>query len=108
MTALPPTPAREGPQGSPQNRANPLLEAWTSRFETPPFGAIRPEHFRPAFDHAMADHIAEIEAIAACPDAPSFANTIVALERSGRALDRGRAVAKARICRGGNLKSFCA
>jgi peptidyl-dipeptidase Dcp len=92
MTALPPTPAREGPQGGPQDRANPLLEAWTSRFETPPFGAIRPEHFRPAFDRAMADHIAEIEGIAACPDAPSFANTIVALERSGRALDRVAAV----------------
>jgi peptidyl-dipeptidase Dcp len=60
--------------------------------ETPPFAAIRPEHFRPAFDRAMADHMAEIEAIASVPDAPSFANTIVALERSGRALDRVSAV----------------
>src|SRR5262249_50463525 len=66
--------------------------AWTPPDETPPFAAIQPEHFRPAFDHAMAEHIAEIEAIAACPDEPSFANTIVALERSGRALDRVSAV----------------
>jgi peptidyl-dipeptidase Dcp len=65
---------------------NPLLETWTTPHETPPFGAIRPEHFRPAFDRAMAEHIAQIEAIAASPEAPTFANTIVALERSGRAL----------------------
>ncbi len=76
----------------PDNTPNPLLEAWTTPHETPPFTAIRPEHFRPAFDRAMADHIAEIEAIAACPDAPSFANTIAALERSGQALDRVSAV----------------
>jgi peptidyl-dipeptidase Dcp len=74
------------------NTPNPLLEAWTAPHETPPFASIRPEHFRPAFDRAMADHIAEIDAIAACPDAPSFANTIVAMERSGRALDRVSAV----------------
>lgn len=71
---------------------NPLLEAWTTPHETPPFASIRPEHFRPAFDRAMADHIAEIEAIAACPEAPSFINTIVALERSGQSLDRVSAV----------------
>jgi peptidyl-dipeptidase Dcp len=77
----------------PSNDAtNPLLEAWTTPHETPPFAAIRPEHFRPAFDCAMAEHIAEIEAIAACPDAPDFANTIAALERSGRALQRVSAV----------------
>src|SRR5215468_7752416 len=68
--------------------ANPLLSAWRSPWETPPFAAIRPEHFRPAFDCAMADHIAEIEAIASRQDSPSFANTIMALEQSGRALDR--------------------
>jgi peptidyl-dipeptidase Dcp len=67
---------------------NPLLETWTTLHETPPFAAIRSEHFRPAFDRAMAEHIAEIEAIAANPDAPTFANTIAALERSGWALQR--------------------
>jgi peptidyl-dipeptidase Dcp len=85
---LPPTAT---PNGS-QDQSNPLLGEWAPPGETPPFPAIRPEHFRPAFDHAMADHMAEIEAIATCPDTPSFANTIVALERSGRMLDRVSAV----------------
>lgn len=67
---------------------NPLLGAWTAPHETPPFAAIRPEHFPPAFEHAMAAHTAEIEAIAACGDAPTFDNTIAALERSGQALER--------------------
>lgn len=71
---------------------NPLLEAWTTTRETPPFAAIRPEHFRPAFDRAMAEHLAEIEGVAANPEAPTFANTIVALERSGRPLARVSAV----------------
>src|SRR5467141_1704688 len=88
MTALPPGAT---PNGS-QDQSNPLLGEWTPPDETPPFPAIRPEHFRPAFDRAMADHMAEIEAIATCPDTPSFANTIVALERGGRALDRVSAV----------------
>ena len=52
------------------------------------FAAIKPEHFRPAFDRALAAHRAEIDAIAADPAAPSFDNTIEALEKSGRALDR--------------------
>src|SRR5450432_829601 len=77
---------------TPQNPVNPLLEAGAPPYETPPFGAIRPAHFRPAFDHAMADHLAEIEAIAAQAEAASFANTIVALERSGAALNRVSAV----------------
>src|SRR5258708_13221045 len=85
---LPPTAT---PNGS-QDQSNPLLGEWTPPDETPPFPAIRPEHFRPAFDCAMVGHMAEIEAIAACLDTPSFANTIVALERSGRALDRVSAV----------------
>ena len=88
MNALPPTATQSGSE----HQTNPLLGAWMPPHETPPFAAIRPEHFRPAFDRAMADHIAEVEAIADCPDTPSYANTIVALERSGRALDRVSAV----------------
>src|ERR1700720_1753954 len=72
--------------------ANPLLGAWMSPHETPPFAAIRPEHFRAAFDSAMADHMVEVEAIASQTDSPSFPNTIVALERSGQGLDRVSAV----------------
>ena len=67
---------------------NPLLTDWTGAFGLPPFGAIRPEHFRPAFDRALARHRAEIDAISANTAAPTFDNTIVALETSGRALER--------------------
>ena len=67
---------------------NPFFEAWTTPFGLPPFDRIRPEHFPPAFDKAMAEHSAEIAAITGSAAAPTFANTIEALERSGRWLDR--------------------
>ena len=67
---------------------NPLLQSWTGPFEAPPFDRIEPRHFRPAFDDALKDHRAEIDAIAANPESPTFANTIDALERSGRSLDK--------------------
>ena len=67
---------------------NPLLTDWTGPFGLPPFGAATPEQFRPAFDAALAAHRAEIATIAADPAPPGFDNTIAALERSGRALDR--------------------
>lgn len=67
---------------------NPFLEHWNTPFETPPFGQIRPEHFRPAYERAFAEHAQEIGRIAADPTAPSFENTIIALEKSGRMLAR--------------------
>jgi peptidyl-dipeptidase Dcp len=67
---------------------NPFFEEWTGRFGVPPFARIRPEHFRPAYARAFADHLREVEAIAASPAPPSFDNTIAALEKSGRALHR--------------------
>ena len=67
---------------------NPLLAEWAGALELPPFEAIRPAHFRPAFDRALADHRAEIDAIAENPAPANFENTIAALERSGRALER--------------------
>ena len=67
---------------------NPFLENWTTPFGLPPFDRIRPEHFPPAFDRAMAEHNAEIATITGSAAAPTFVNTIEALERSGRLLDR--------------------
>ncbi|MGA8447101.1 MAG: M3 family metallopeptidase [Roseiarcus sp.] len=67
---------------------NPLLEPWTGPFEAPPFDRIEPGHFRPAFDAALKVARREVDAIAANPAPPTFANTIEALERSGRSLDR--------------------
>ena len=71
---------------------NPLLAPWQAPFETPPFAAIMPEHFLPAFERAFADHTAEIAAITHDPAAPDFANTITALERAGKLLSRVSAV----------------
>src|ERR1700716_263681 len=75
-----------------QAPANPLLKAWQTPFETPPFAEILPEHFLPAFEQAFADHSAEISAITHDPSAPDFANTITALERSGKLLSKVAAV----------------
>src|ERR1035437_10347571 len=72
--------------------ANPLLKAWQTPFETPPFAEIVPEHFLPAFEQAFADHSAEITAIEHDPATPDFANTITELERSGKLLSRVSAV----------------
>ncbi|VTZ50491.1 Dipeptidyl carboxypeptidase [Methylocella tundrae] len=67
---------------------NPLLKPWTGPFETPPFERIKPAHFRPAFDIALKEARGEIDAVAANPEPPAFANTIEALERAGRSLTR--------------------
>ena len=67
---------------------NPLLASWTGPFEAPPFADVRPEHFRPAFDTALAENKAEIAAISDDATVPNFANTIEAMERAGAALDR--------------------
>ncbi|MFV3073832.1 M3 family metallopeptidase [Niveispirillum fermenti] len=65
---------------------NPFFQEWKTPFGVPPFDAIKPAHFRPAFDKGMADHLAEIKAITDNRQAPTFANTIDALEKSGRLL----------------------
>ncbi|MET0967664.1 MAG: M3 family metallopeptidase [Tardiphaga sp.] len=74
--------------GASKGLENPLLEAWTTPFETPPFDLIKPEHFLPAFEQAFADHAGEIAAIVNDPAVPDFANTITALERSGKLLGK--------------------
>ncbi|MFC3124935.1 M3 family metallopeptidase [Pseudoroseomonas globiformis] len=71
---------------------NPLLAPWTTPFGLPPFGSIQPEHFPPAFEAAMEEQLEEIAAIGTDPAEPGFANTIEALERSGRALGRVHAL----------------
>jgi peptidyl-dipeptidase Dcp len=71
---------------------NPLLAAWTTPFETPPFDQVRPEHFLPAFEQAFVDHAREIAAIVDDPSAPDFDNTVTAWERSGKLLNRVSAV----------------
>ena len=67
---------------------NPLLGDWKTPYGLPPFDAVRPEHFVPAFEQAFADHLSEIERIATDAAAPDFDNTIAAFDRSGRLLTR--------------------
>ena len=65
---------------------NPLLADLTTRFDLPDFAAVADDHFEPAFEIALAAARAEVEAIADCPEAPSFANTVEALELAGKEL----------------------
>ena len=69
-------------------RADPLLTPWTGPFKMPPFTEIEPRHFNPAFDKALAIHQREIDRIARARTRPTFTNTIVAMEKAGRALGR--------------------
>jgi peptidyl-dipeptidase Dcp len=67
---------------------NPLLAEWDTPFGVPPFDEIADEDYLPAFRTAVASHTAEVQAIVNDAEAPTFANTIEALERSGQALTR--------------------
>ena len=68
--------------------SNPLLAAWDTPHETPPFSEIKLSDYEPAFDAAIACSRAEVEAIVKNPKKPTFGNTIVALERQGELLNR--------------------
>ena len=67
---------------------NPLLAPWMAPFAAPPLATVKPEHFAEAYNHALAQHDAEVVAIAGNPAPPDFANTVAALERSGAVLMR--------------------
>ncbi|MDR3483226.1 MAG: M3 family metallopeptidase [Burkholderiaceae bacterium] len=67
---------------------NPFFAPSTLPYHMPPFDQIKDEHFTPAFAEAMRQHLAEVQAIADSPEAPTFANTVVAMELSGQMLDR--------------------
>lgn len=69
------------------NAANPLLAAYDTPFNVPPFDKIKDEHFRPAYDEALKQHNVEIDSIVNNSEAPSFENTIVALEEAGSLLN---------------------
>jgi peptidyl-dipeptidase Dcp len=73
-------------------QVNPILAAWVTPHQTPPFSEIAPEHFLPAFEQAFVDHAAEVAAITHDPTTPDFDNTITALERSGKLLTKVSAV----------------
>ena len=68
--------------------ANPLLEKFETPFESAPFSKIKNEDYKPAFIQAIEEAKAEIDAITVNPEAPTFANTIEAMELSGEKLGR--------------------
>lgn len=65
---------------------NPLLVEFDTPYQVPPFDHIEPYHFEPAFRQAMQEQLVEVRAIAENPEAPTFENTIAALDRSGALL----------------------
>ncbi len=82
------TAAAQPPAPTPAD-ANPLLQEWTGPYGgVPPWDAVQPALFKPAFLAAIEMQRKEIQAIANDPAAPSFANTIEALQRAGRTLSR--------------------
>ena len=80
------------PPSLPTDTTNPLFAESELPYGMPAFDRIENEHFVPAFERAMAEQIAEIEAIASNSDPATFENTIVAMEIAGQMLGRARAV----------------
>jgi peptidyl-dipeptidase Dcp len=76
------------PDSSPMPTDNPLLIESTLPYHLPPFDKIKDEHFMPATDAGMQEQLKEVDTIAANAEKPSFDNTVIALERTGRLLDR--------------------
>ena len=84
--------ADEPPAAPAAVSTNPLLTESPLPYHLPPFNLIKDEHYAPAFAAAMAAQLKEVEAIATNPAAPTFDNTLVALERSGVILNRVNAL----------------
>ena len=66
---------------------NPFFSEFKTLYKIPPFELIQDEHYKPAFYRAMESHLNEVDAITSNIDSPSFTNTIIALEKSGKDLD---------------------
>ncbi|MCC6447929.1 MAG: M3 family metallopeptidase, partial [Chitinophagaceae bacterium] len=77
-------------QSKPQN--NPLLEKSNLQYQAPRFDLIKDEHFEPAFEYAIKIHDAELDKIINSKEAPTFENTVLALEKSGEDLNRATSI----------------
>ncbi len=71
-----------------QSSENPFFEEWDTPFGVPPFERISDDHYMPAFEKGMEENLAEIDAIVNNTEEPTFANTLEALERSGKTLTK--------------------
>jgi peptidyl-dipeptidase Dcp len=72
--------------------SNPLLQKSPLQYQAPQFDKIKDSDFKPAFEYGLAEHLKQIEAIINNPKAPTFENTILALEISGQNLRRAQSV----------------
>jgi peptidyl-dipeptidase Dcp len=79
-------------QTAPFNESNPFAKESTLPFKAPPFDKIKDSDYQPAIEEGMRRDLAEVERIANNSEAPTFANTIEALERTGELLRRATAV----------------
>src|SRR5213082_3162780 len=80
--------AQSSPMQNSNAEANPLLTQSALPYHVPPFDKIKDEHFAPAMEQGMREQLKEVEVVANNSERPTFDNTIVALERTGRLLDR--------------------
>lgn len=80
--------AAEAPAQAVAEAGNPFFTESPLYFKLPPFDKIDDSHYAPAFERGMAEHLQEIDAIANNPEAPTFDNTLVAMERAGAILTR--------------------
>ena len=67
---------------------NPFFQEWNTPYEVPPFLDIKDEHYMPAYEQGMKENLEEIDVIVNNPEAPTFANTIEELERTGQLLSK--------------------
>ncbi|MBA2623280.1 MAG: M3 family metallopeptidase, partial [Chthoniobacterales bacterium] len=81
-----PTPSTDKKQET--KTESPLLSESTLPYKLPPFDQIKSEDFSPAYAVALAGHLKEVESIATSKEEPTFENTVIALEKSGRSLER--------------------
>ena len=75
-------------QSEQQASGNPFYQEWDTPFGVPPFDRIKNEHYMPAFEKGMAENLTEIDAIVNNTEAPTFANTLEELERTGKLLGK--------------------
>lgn len=88
IAAMSLTAASQTDQAMAAERTNPFLKAYETPYDIPPFDQIRYEDYMPAFEQGIAEFKADIKAIVDNPATPDFANTILAMEKSGRLLNR--------------------
>ena len=83
---------KENKKSEPMNDTNPFAKPSSLPLQAPDFAAIKPEHFLPAFEAGMKQQLEQMQAIADQSESPTFANTLVPMEKSGDILNRVAAV----------------